>query len=320
LLDPFGYDADNYCSVKEITKSLFPRKEFKMNVAEKKAVEQQEYEINVPGTKRSASRRWPLSPFSKIAISGLLGVTVFGAGMWFTVGVDSFLMVGLITFVAALLVLTGIRWLPLLASLVGVLFLYVLLIVTPFPLYHLAHPTSAVTNPLLSFGLFVIIASILWCLVITVFAGIAAFIQNYAQRERIAPRWLTSVLAGAVGILVGGILIASLAPMSVVATADTGGAATVHLGISNFSQSSVNVAKGSSLKLIDDGAFGHNLVNGSWASGQPAPNRETGAPAVKNVAINGAGKSVAIGPFTTAGTYHIYCTNHTGMTLTIVVQ
>jgi len=30
--------------------------------------------------------------------------------------------------------------------------------------------------------------------------------------------------------------------------------------------------------------------------------------------------SVEIGPFTTAGIYHIYCSVHVGMNLTVVVQ
>jgi plastocyanin len=33
-----------------------------------------------------------------------------------------------------------------------------------------------------------------------------------------------------------------------------------------------------------------------------------------------SGGSVEIGPFTTAGTYHIYCTVHQGMNLEIIVQ
>jgi len=39
---------------------------------------------------------------------------------------------------------------------------------------------------------------------------------------------------------------------------------------------------------------------------------------VSNVALNN--NSVTIGPFTAPGTYHIYCTLHPGMTLTILVQ
>jgi plastocyanin len=31
-------------------------------------------------------------------------------------------------------------------------------------------------------------------------------------------------------------------------------------------------------------------------------------------------KSVTVGPFTTPGTYHLYCTIHPGITLTIIVQ
>ena len=45
---------------------------------------------------------------------------------------------------------------------------------------------------------------------------------------------------------------------------------------------------------------------------------EPGAPNVSNVQIND--NSTEIGPFTTAGIYHLYCTIHQGMNLTIIVQ
>lgn len=64
--------------------------------------------------------------------------------------------------------------------------------------------------------------------------------------------------------------------------------------------------------------FLHILANGSWLNGQPKPSKEPGAPSINNMQINGT--SVEIGPFTTAGTYHIYCTVHQGMNLTVIVQ
>ena len=92
----------------------------------------------------------------------------------------------------------------------------------------------------------------------------------------------------------------------------------VHLGPGNFLQSTVTVPKGSKLLLVDDGSFLHILANGSWQNGQPQPAQEPGAPSVNNVQINGT--RVEIGPFTTAGIYHIYCTVHQGMNLTVIVQ
>jgi len=93
---------------------------------------------------------------------------------------------------------------------------------------------------------------------------------------------------------------------------------TVHMGPSNFVQPSVTMPKGSMLKLVDDGAYLHIIQNGSWVNGTPKTATEPGAPTVNNMQVNGA--SVEIGPFTTAGTFHIYCTVHQNMNLTIIVQ
>jgi len=92
----------------------------------------------------------------------------------------------------------------------------------------------------------------------------------------------------------------------------------VHLGVSSFEQSSVTISKGSKLLLIDDGNFLHILQNGSWVNNSPHSSAEPGAPSVQHVNVNG--NSVEIGPFNTAGTFHIYCTIHPGMNLTIIVQ
>ena len=90
------------------------------------------------------------------------------------------------------------------------------------------------------------------------------------------------------------------------------------MNFGNFLQSSVTIAKGSKLLLVDDGAYSHVLVNGVWQNGQPLPETLPGAPGIGTLVVNG--KSVEIGPFSTAGTYHIYCSIHPGMMLTIIVQ
>ena len=65
-------------------------------------------------------------------------------------------------------------------------------------------------------------------------------------------------------------------------------------------------------------AVTHILANGSWQHGTAQPANEPGAPNVSNVQVNDT--STEIGPFTTAGIYHLYCTIHQGMNLTIRVQ
>lgn len=97
-----------------------------------------------------------------------------------------------------------------------------------------------------------------------------------------------------------------------------GGSASVHLGLTSFVQPSVTVSKGSMLMLIDDVQVPHIIMNGTWdASGNQHLSKEAGAPTV-NANLNS--NSVSIGPFNTAGTFHLLCTIHQGMNLTVVVQ
>src|SRR5207302_9141327 len=99
-----------------------------------------------------------------------------------------------------------------------------------------------------------------------------------------------------------------------------GGGPTVHLGNTTFTQPSITISKGSSLNLIDDGAVTHIISNGSWVNGTAKPTQEAGAPMVSNLQFNSASQSQMVGPFNTAGTYHLYCSVHQGMNLTITVQ
>ena len=93
---------------------------------------------------------------------------------------------------------------------------------------------------------------------------------------------------------------------------------TAHMVVSNFAQPCVNVSKGSMLNLVDDGNYYHSLDNGSWVNGNAQPANEPGAPTVNNVVISSGSKQV--GPFNTAGTYHIYCSVHENMNLLIHVS
>ncbi len=109
------------------------------------------------------------------------------------------------------------------------------------------------------------------------------------------------------------------------AACDTGGSATstagnpVHMNDANFVQASITIKKGERLTLIDDALTPHIIANGTWENGTAHSARELGAPLVKDVQINGS-SSQTIGPFTTAGTFKLYCTIHSGMNLTVVVQ
>ena len=93
---------------------------------------------------------------------------------------------------------------------------------------------------------------------------------------------------------------------------------TVHTLATSFQESCVNVAKGSSLTIVPSAPSLHNFANGSYVNGNPQPANEPGAPTVNNVQETTS--PVTIGPFTTAGTFHIYCTVHVNMGLTIYVK
>jgi len=93
---------------------------------------------------------------------------------------------------------------------------------------------------------------------------------------------------------------------------------TVHLLASSFQESSITIPKGSMLTLVDTASSPHIIKNGSWVNGNQVPKKEAGAPTVN---VNFSGNDThQIGPFNTAGTYHIFCTIHPNMNLTIIVK
>ena len=93
---------------------------------------------------------------------------------------------------------------------------------------------------------------------------------------------------------------------------------TVQTGASTFEQPCVNVTKGASLKVVPAVTSLHILTNGSWVNGNQQIAQEPGAPSVNNVSVTSS--TVSIGPFTTAGTFHIFCTVHPNMNLTVEVK
>ena len=94
----------------------------------------------------------------------------------------------------------------------------------------------------------------------------------------------------------------------------------VHMSGANFVQNSITIKKGESITLINDNLFGsHIIANGTWENGMAQPAREAGAPEVNDVTI-GSNSSAMVGPFTTSGTFKLYCTVHAGMNLTVIVQ
>jgi plastocyanin len=93
----------------------------------------------------------------------------------------------------------------------------------------------------------------------------------------------------------------------------------VYLRPSSFSVVSITISKGETIILANDQSVSHYIRNGQWVDGNEVLVRETGAPLVETGWVD-SGQSVVIGPFNTAGTYHVHCIIHTGMNLIVVVQ
>jgi len=93
----------------------------------------------------------------------------------------------------------------------------------------------------------------------------------------------------------------------------------VHMKDTDFTQHTITIKKGEPLILIDDTPALHVIANGSWdASGNMVQNVEAGAPKVSIVVTGDSRQS--IGPFTIAGTFHLYCSVHPHMNLTVIVE
>ena len=217
---------------------------------------------------------------------------------------------------AAGLVATRWRWTPAVGAAL-VLITSSIFFSVPTIQYYFTHPGNGPAY-------FIAGVAIQACALIAVVVGLGATLQNYCTRASVrpAPSWLRPLLTALSGVVVGMSLVALIVaanPQASSASSTTTGEPTVHMSVGNFVQDIVLVPKGSKLLLVNDTTVEHNLQNGSWtASGTVVTTVEPGAPVLHN--LDSKGGSLEIGPFTTAGIFHIYCTIHRGMNLTIVVQ
>ena len=121
------------------------------------------------------------------------------------------------------------------------------------------------------------------------------------------------------GLVLFGLLSVLLAACAIVDTSTlNANLPTADMGGASFLQSSVTIKKGDMLNLVDQAASTHIITNGSWVGSTQKPAKEPGAPSI-NQTYNG-NDSAPVGPFNNAGTFHLYCTIHPGMNLTVIVQ
>src|SRR5437660_8047038 len=89
----------------------------------------------------------------------------------------------------------------------------------------------------------------------------------------------------------------------------------VKTGTTTFEQPCIALSKGGTLQITPDQPSVHILDYGTWNGNTQQKETPRGVPALSDVHVGSS--AVNIGPFTTAGTFHIYCTIHPGMTLTV---
>jgi hypothetical protein len=265
--------------------------------------------------------RTRLSALGKLTVVAVIGLPLLLSTDFFQHGVNVsnlvFTAIGLVlaAIVTGIMVATRWRWSPLLGAVVYFLLLAGSIYILP---YALSHPNETY--------LFVFNVVGLALTVVGMGAGIGATVQNYrtanGERQQSAPSFLAGAVSGLAGIAAGMIIVSLIIaanPQASMASANPNGEPVVHMAPDHFAQNVVLVPKGSKLLIVDDGSIEHVLQNGRWdTSGTAHPAAEPGAPTMRNVDITGGSRE--IGPFPVAGVYHLYCTLHQGMNLTIVVQ
>jgi plastocyanin len=265
--------------------------------------------------------RQPSSTMSKLAFAMYLLDTLAGIGgaiaLGITIGAPSRdIIIALVTsLVCTILMATRQRWMQVLSLIIG-LYLVYQMCTQPYVLSSLMAPK---TDPDGGFGHFVGVVLIAMCALLAVCANLGTVLQTFRWQPQQTPRWLSSVLAGIVGVALGVLLAGSLVqPAVATGTTYVNGIPAVHMSAGAFLQDTVTIPKGSQLILVDDVPAIHIIANGTWQNGKPVQANESGAPSVNNVQISSG--TIVIGPFSAAGTYHIYCKIHPGMNLTVIVQ
>ena len=220
--------------------------------------------------------------------------------------------------ICTVLLLIKNRWVMIVTTLAEA-YLFYMIWTQPFVVESLSNPKGPDGGLGHFSGDVLIICASLLALICCIGATIQHF--QFKSKSRPTPRWYPVVLGLVIGIAVGAMHIGAISLPPSAATTGltyTNGVPTLHMSASGFLQSSITISKGSKLLLVDDSSEKHDLFNGVWQNATPVVEQEPGAPLVNDVKLSS--DSTTIGPFNTAGTFHIFCTLHQGMSLTIIVQ
>src|SRR5439155_8493764 len=145
--------------------------------------------------------RQSLATLGKLTAGALLGEALAFAILLLTILLGTgdmilpLLIVAIALLVVAAIVVTGVRWTPLLGTLAGLGTMIGGVFTQQYFVYHLTHPAEG--GPFLVSLLICVFALIAVC------AGIGATIQNYRNTTRHAPRWLPIPLAALGGFVLG---------------------------------------------------------------------------------------------------------------------
>jgi|SRR5579859_947055 len=273
---------------------------------------------STPKKRRSSSRK--LSVFSKTFIVVLLIHAAIMVILGLAVSQPVVLVLSGVEAGVAALTLLGLRWPPIIGSLLGLAMLYIFTTATGFPVHHLTHPKDAFgygVIPIVSFLMYMIMTGLFWCAAMLLITGVTAVIHSYFFAQWRSFPWFRAVLTGAICIWCGAVIVGSLTQPDKPVNAL--GSTTVALEVGSFSQSSISLTKGQSLTIVDSGAYHHNLSMGQWVNGVPDIQSQPGAPTLVNKDLNASGATFILGPFTTAGTFYLLCSLHHNMQLKIIV-
>src|SRR5260370_16379536 len=157
--------------------------------------------------------RQPLSTLGKIAFWGFLVATIAATGgaialTLFAGGSRAIDIFAASLLAATILIVTGIRWLQVIAAVVGISILYHFF-THPFAIKSLANPKDASIG---GYGHFIGDAVPMGLLIIAFVASVGTVLQNYHLLSRKNPSWFTPFLRTVTGIVVGALFICALAP------------------------------------------------------------------------------------------------------------